>query len=109
VVEWKRHEIVARQSMARRLLRDARYHTAPSSPHVWLALPAQWSADTFAAQVRARGVLLNPSSEFAVGDHPPRAVRLCLGTPRTRAGLEQALTIVADTLADSAPAARAVV
>jgi DNA-binding transcriptional MocR family regulator len=109
IVEWKRHEVAARQAMARRLLRDARYQTRPSSPHLWVQLPSHWSTEAFAAQVRARGVLLNPASEFAVGERPPRAVRLCLGTPRTRAALDQALTIVAETLADRAPAARAVV
>ncbi|MBI4264212.1 MAG: winged helix-turn-helix transcriptional regulator [Acidobacteria bacterium] len=35
--------------------------------------------------------------------------RLCLGTPRTRAGLEEALTRVAAELADRTSAARAVV
>ena len=49
------------------------------------------------------------SAEFAAGDQEPRGVRLCLGTPRTRAGLEQALARVSETLHERAPAARAVV
>ena len=109
IAEWKRHEVAARQAMLTRVLGGERYQTHPSSPHAWLLLPPRWSADTFVAQARGRGVILNASSEFAVGDHQPRAVRLCLGTPRTRAGLEQALTRVVDTLADRAPAARVVV
>jgi DNA-binding transcriptional MocR family regulator len=109
IAEWKRHEIAARQAMARRLLADQRYQTHPSSPHAWLFLPPRWSSDAFVAHARSRGVILNSSVDFAVGDHQPRAVRLCLGPPRTRAGLEQALTRVVETLADRAPAARAVV
>jgi DNA-binding transcriptional MocR family regulator len=109
IAEWKRHEVAARQAMLTRVLGAERYQTHPSSPHAWLFLPPRWSSDTFVARARARGVILNASSEFAVGDQQPRAVRLCLGTPRTRAGLEQALTRVVDTLADRAPAARVVV
>jgi DNA-binding transcriptional MocR family regulator len=109
VAEWKRHEGAARQIMAKRLLAGERYQTHPLSHHLWLSLPPRWSSDGFVAQARSRGVVLNASSQFAVGDQHPKAVRLCLGTPRTRAGLEQALTRVAECLPDRAPAARAVV
>jgi DNA-binding transcriptional MocR family regulator len=109
IAEWKRHEGAARQIMAKRLLAGERYQTHPLSHHIWLSLPARWSSDGFVAQARSRGVLLNASSEFAVGEQHPKAVRLCLGTPRTRAGLEQALARVAECLSDRAPAARAVV
>ena len=110
ILEWKRHEVAARQTMARRLLEGNRVQTQPSSPHVWLHLPARWTPDAFAAEMRTRGVLVNASMAFSVGDQPsPRAIRLCLGTPRTRAGLEQALTRVVTALSERAPATRAVV
>jgi DNA-binding transcriptional MocR family regulator len=109
IAEWKRHEVAARQAMARRLLGGERLQTHPSSPHVWMHLPARWTSDTFVAAARANGVILNGSGEFTVGDQQPRGVRLCLGTPRTRAGLEQALTRIAATLAERSAAARAVV
>jgi DNA-binding transcriptional MocR family regulator len=109
IADWKRHEGAARQTMAKRLLAGERYQTHPLSHHLWLSLPPRWSSEGFVAQARSRGVILNASSEFAVGENPPRMVRLCLGTPRTRAGLEQALTRVAECLADRSPAARAVV
>lgn len=108
IEEWKRHEIAARQSMARRLLAGERMQTRPVSAHIWLHLPPRWSTEAFAAQARANGVILNPSANFATTDPPPRAVRLCLGTPRTRAGLEQALSIVKATLSAQPLAARAV-
>jgi DNA-binding transcriptional MocR family regulator len=108
IVEWKRREVAARQQMARRLLQGERVQTHPASPHLWLQLPARWTSESFAAQARARGVILNASTGFASDDSHPRAVRVCLGTPRTRAGLERALGIVRDTLAGQSMA-RAVV
>lgn len=109
IADWKRHEVAARHQMARRLLRDERIQTHPNSPHLWLSLPTRWSVDAFVAQARSRGVVLNGAGSFAVTDNHPRAVRVCIGTPRTRAGLEQALARVVATLADRAPVARAVV
>ena len=110
ILEWKRHEVTARQAMVRRLLNGYRLITQPSSPHVWLHLPPRWTTEAFAAEMRTRGVLVNASTAFAVGDQvPPRAVRLCIGTPRTRAGLEQALTRIVETLSERSLAARAVV
>jgi DNA-binding transcriptional MocR family regulator len=109
IAEWKRHEVAARQQMARRLLQGERLQTIPSSPHIWLHLPVKWDADTFTAHARARGVVVNAAHEFTVADVQPRAVRLCVGTPRTRGGLEQALTRVVEALRDRAPATRVVV
>jgi DNA-binding transcriptional MocR family regulator len=109
IVDWKKHEAAARQQMAARLLRGERLQTLASSPHIWLHLPGRWDADSFTAHARARGVIVNPAGEFAVSDVQPRGVRLCIGAPRTRAGLEQALTRVVDALRDRAPAARVVV
>jgi DNA-binding transcriptional MocR family regulator len=109
IAEWKRHETAARHEIARRVLGGERLQTHPSSPHIWLHLPARWSSDAFVAATLARGVIVNGSAEFASGDQEPRGVRLCLGTPRTRAGLEQALSRVSDALNDRVPVARAVV
>jgi DNA-binding transcriptional MocR family regulator len=108
IAEWKRHEVAARQLMARRLLEGERLQTHPASPHVWLHLPARWSSESFASQVRGRGVILNVATQFATADQPARAVRVCLGPPRTRGGLEQALAIVRQTLASYPMSARAV-
>jgi DNA-binding transcriptional MocR family regulator len=109
IAEWKRHEVAARQAMVRRLLDGERIQTHPCSPHIWLHLPVRWSSDAFVAQARSRGVIVNGSGEFATTDNHPRGVRIALGTPRTRAGLEEALTRIAAALNDRAPAARIVV
>jgi DNA-binding transcriptional MocR family regulator len=109
IAEWKRHEVAARQVMARRLLQGERLQTHVASPHIWLHLPARWTSAAFAEQARARGVIVNASTQFASGELQARAVRLCLGTPRTRAGLEHALILVRDTLAGHALHDRAAV
>jgi DNA-binding transcriptional MocR family regulator len=108
IAEWKRHEIAARQLMARRLLEGERLQTHPCSPHVWLQLPARWSSESFVSQLRGRGVVLNAATQFSTVEQPARAVRVCLGPPRTRGGLEQALAIVRQTLASYPMSARAV-
>ena len=108
IAEWKRHEVAARQLMARRLLEGQRLQTHPASPHLWLHLPARWTTESFTSQLRAHGVVLNASTQFSTTDVAPRAVRVCLGPPRTRGGLEQALTIVRQTVAGYPMSARAV-
>src|SRR5947207_11244249 len=61
ILEWKRHEVAARQAMAKRLLDGYRVQTQASSPHAWLHLPARWTTDAFAAEMRSRAVLVNAS------------------------------------------------
>src|SRR5215216_3420979 len=73
IADWKRHEVAARQAMARRLLAGERVQTHPSSPHLWMHLPSRWTSEAFVAQARARGVIVNASSQFATGDQQPRA------------------------------------
>jgi DNA-binding transcriptional MocR family regulator len=109
IADWKRHEVPARQAIAARVLQGQRVQTHPSSPHLWLHLPSRWSSESFVAEMRSRGVVISASSQFAVGDQAPRAVRLCLGTPRTRGGLEQALERIASALLERALSARVVV
>jgi DNA-binding transcriptional MocR family regulator len=108
IVEWKRHEVPARHAIAARVLEGHRYQSHSFSPHLWLQLPARWSSDAFVAEMKARGVTISGAAQFAVGDDPPRAVRICLGTPRTRAALELALGRVATALSERAPASRVV-
>ena len=40
IADWKRHEGAARQVIAKRVLTGQRFQTHPSSPHIWLGLPA---------------------------------------------------------------------
>ena len=108
ITEWKRHEVSARQAIAARVLEGHRFDTHPSSPHIWLHLTPRWTGEAFAAEMRNRGVLIGAAGEFTVGGTAPRAVRVCLGTPRTRAGLETALVRIAEALSERPAAARVV-
>jgi len=96
IVEWKRSETGARQDIAARVLARFRCQTSPLSPHLWMHLPDGWSSDAFVAQARDSGVLINGARAFMVDKQAPgRHVRVCLGTPRSREILEQALSRLA--------------
>jgi DNA-binding transcriptional MocR family regulator len=96
IVEWKRKEIATRQDIASRAFEGLEIKTHPFSPHVWVRLPKPWTADAFAARARDRGVIVNPAGQFAVGKNGPLTeIRVCLGPPRTRAALEDALRLLA--------------
>ena len=84
--------------------------TKPEAYYLWLRLPEPWRRDSFAAEARARGVLVTPADAFAVGREPaPHAVRLCLGAARTRATLTRGLDAVAGLLRAGEAAGAAVV
>jgi DNA-binding transcriptional MocR family regulator len=92
IVEWKRNEIAARQEIACRVLTGLRYQTHPFSPHIWLYLPEPWRGESFVAEARQRGVRVNGAEAFAADSRTAvQAIRVCLGPPRSRAVLEEAL------------------
>lgn len=88
----KREEIALRSRIARRLL--PRTLSDARSPHLWIELTKRWTADTFADEAKRRRVRVASGSAFAVGDEPPRAIRVSIGAPSTIAELEQALHIL---------------
>jgi DNA-binding transcriptional MocR family regulator len=99
LVEQKRAEAAARQEIARRVFEGFEFDAHPLSFHLWLRLPEPWRSNDFTAQLKRRGVLVTPSEAFVPGrEEAPHAVRVCLGTPRSRAQLESALAIVRSVL-----------
>jgi len=102
LVEQKRAEAAARQELAARALRGFEFDAHPLSFHLWLHLPEPWRSNEFAAQLKRRGVLVSPSEAFVPGrEEAPHAVRICLGTPRTRERLEDALAVVRGVLQET--------
>jgi DNA-binding transcriptional MocR family regulator len=92
IVDWKRKEVAARQEIVSRVLSGHRFQTHAYSPHVWFQLPDSWEAQALVSQARQRGVRVTGAENFAVDPEiPSRAIRLCLGPPRSRAVLEDAL------------------
>lgn len=100
MIRWKRSEIAARHAMARDIL--GRWLPAgPVCFHLWLPLPEPWRTETFVAQARLRGVLVNSSEEFVVGrEGAPHAVRVCLGATLGRARLADGLRRLAGLLGE---------
>lgn len=110
ILAARREEARQRQAMARQHLNGADVATQPEAYYLWLRLPDPWRADAFAAEARARSVLVTPAEAFAVGRGPvPHAVRLCLGAARTRETLARGLEVVRSLLHQDAAAADAVV
>jgi DNA-binding transcriptional MocR family regulator len=110
LLEARRQEARERQAIARARLAGADVDGKPEAYFLWLRLPEPWRGDAFAAEARARGVLVTPAETFAVGREPaPHAVRVCIGAARTREALTRGLDTVAELLRAGEAASAAVV
>ncbi|MCY1083279.1 aminotransferase-like domain-containing protein [Archangium lansingense] len=71
--------------------------------HLWLGLPEGRRSEEFVAQARRNGVSVTSAELFTTGTGPvPPAVRVCIGSPRTRAQLERGLRRLREVL-DAGP------
>ena len=110
LLKARRREAAARQSIAAGALAGLGLRATAGAYHVWIELPSPWRSATFAAEARQRGVAVTPSEAFAVGGgETPAAVRLCLGTPRTRESLQRGLRAVRQALESRPETAFAIV
>ncbi|NTX63061.1 PLP-dependent aminotransferase family protein [Myxococcus sp. CA051A] len=100
LVVRRRREAHERLELAKDVLGDLMPRPGKATTyHLWLKLPSTWRAEAFTSQARRRGVLVMPAELFTVGPATaPAAVRVCLGTPRTRASLEKGLHRLRETL-----------
>jgi DNA-binding transcriptional MocR family regulator len=99
VMEWKRSEVRARQTIASDILGGAGYRAHRASPHGWLKIPEPWSVRDLVEQARMRGVLVSPAEDFiAARSTEAHAVRICLGPVDERSQLKTALSTLADIL-----------
>lgn len=106
----RRSAAVSRQARARARLVGVRYDAHPTSYFGWVHLPEPWRSDTFAAEVRSRGLAVTPAEAFLVGRGAvPPAVRVCLGAARNEADLERAMDALVGALAGGREGAGAVV
>jgi DNA-binding transcriptional MocR family regulator len=85
-------------AIAERILAGFPFQSAPGTFHIWMPLPAPWSAEDFVGRAAARDVRLIPAKPFAVTGMVPQSLRICLGSPRTRDELERGLTVIAELL-----------
>jgi DNA-binding transcriptional MocR family regulator len=102
IAVWKRHELGERVTMARTILGRSFHCDTPASLHGWLRLPQRWigNATSLTAAVARRGVRVAPADEFAANKSvaAPNCIRVSLGGPSTRESLNEALTVLAETL-----------
>ena len=97
--DWHREEAAIRQRIARNVLEGLDYEGHPAAYHLWLHLPAPWRNETLTEQARKQGVAVIGSEAFAVTKtRAPQAVRICLGSPRTREDVEVGLQCLKEVL-----------
>ena len=99
LIETQRSQAADRQTAAAALFADYEMRADTHGLHLWLALPAHWSADRLTAEAAARGVRIVDGAAFAVDPGArPKAVRLCLShepdKSRLMRGLETLQTIL---------------
>ena len=96
-----RKESNARQKIATRVLPAGCFDSAPDAFHLWIRLPADWTSEAFAAQMKTIGIGVVASSAFNVGVDLPNAVRVCIGGVANRDEIQHALREIAEALLQS--------
>lgn len=82
-----------RGALARELLADLEVQGDPGSPHLWVELPAPWSAGSFVAAARDEGILVAPGDDYlADRGRPAHGVRIGLNAEVHDDQLRAALT-----------------
>jgi len=106
VLAHKREEIGLRRELFDRHLGRFGTWSHATSCHAWMPLPEPWRNEDLVEEAGRCGIALSSSEAFVVGRaNAPHAVRLCIGTPRSRGELDQALERIAELL-DAGPPAR---
>jgi DNA-binding transcriptional MocR family regulator len=97
---WQSRAMVERHALAAEVLGPAMPACHPSSLHLWLPLPEDWTEESFVTQARLRGVAVAAGGAFRASERWRReTIRISLGS--TRAGeLRGGLSVVAAMLSD---------
>ncbi len=93
-----RGEARLRHRMARTLL-AGRYSGAGDGLHVWLELPAYWTASQLARAADREGIAVTPADAFAMGGGSVNAIRISLGSIQDRGQLQAGLQRLSQLLA----------
>jgi DNA-binding transcriptional MocR family regulator len=93
-----RKEARLRQRMARDIL-AGRYNGSNDGLHVWLALPAYWTAPQLARAADIEGIAVTPAEAFATGSGAVNAIRISLGSIQDRGRLQAGLQRLSQLLA----------
>ena len=101
VLDFVRHESVARQRLAAAVLPPGLAEADPHGFHIWMRLPEPWSRSAFASQARSTGIGVVASDPFVAVGAAPEAVRICLGGLASRDDVAHALDVIAHALAEN--------
>jgi DNA-binding transcriptional MocR family regulator len=93
-----RGEARLRHRMARTLL-AGRYSGAGDGLHVWLELPAYWTASQLAQAADREGIAVTPADAFATSGGSVNAIRISLGSIQDRGQLQAGLQRLSQLLA----------
>lgn len=93
-----RSEARLRHRMARDIL-AGRYSGAGDGLHVWLELPAYWTASQLARAADREGIAVTPADAFAMGSASVNAIRISLGSIQDRGRLQAGLQRLSQLLA----------
>lgn len=96
VVERRVAACHERGAIAREILADLDVHGDPASPHLWVALPAPWSAGSFVGALRDEEILVAPGDDYAADRAlPAHGIRLGLNAEVPDDALRHGLETIA--------------
>jgi DNA-binding transcriptional MocR family regulator len=101
ILRFIRAETAARQLLAAQILTPGSFKADPLSFNLWVPLPDGWTRSSFMGHMRSTGIGIVTSDVFVTDGNPPEAVRVCLGGPISRTGLENGLGYMAHALSAS--------
>ncbi|WP_199538390.1 MULTISPECIES: PLP-dependent aminotransferase family protein [unclassified Duganella] len=93
--EARKRQVMAHQLLAGRVEAQA----GADGIHVWLPLPAYWTAHELAQAAQAEGLAVTSSEAFYAGPRPPNVIRISLGSIRDSHRLAAALRKLSQLLA----------
>jgi len=100
IIQRRRKDLKLRQKLAGSLFDPETISGQPTSPHLWLKLPGNWTGNEFTIEAYRRGVSVTPAELFAVDKNAlPNAVRISMATVLDHATLKTGLEILASILA----------
>lgn len=99
MMEWQCNEASARMKIAAEVLDGYDIAGHEHSFQIWMQLPEPWRANVFRRQAEARGVYVLAGEDFVIGRYPaPHAVRICVGSCRTRDEVREGAEIIRNIL-----------
>ncbi|WNJ98977.1 PLP-dependent aminotransferase family protein [Thalassospiraceae bacterium LMO-JJ14] len=99
MIRWQRAEAEARMEIAVDALGEFSIRGHKHSYQIWLELPDPWRAEAVRDQAARRGIYFLSGDSFVFGrQQAPHAIRLCVGSCRTRDEVRQGVETVRDIL-----------